>query len=103
MRGAANGLIAEVMESHLRETFSPDVDSADKDNLGVYDENVEGVMKIARRYLVARVGFPALFSLLNEAQALFADAFVFCPQTLGLCNQGTGLYNLASCRLGRNL
>ena len=46
MRGAANGLMAEVMESHLRETFSPDVDPADKDNLGVYDENVEGVMKM---------------------------------------------------------
>jgi len=103
IRGAANGLMAEVMESHLRETFSPDVNPAEKDNLGVYDENVEGVMKILRRYFKQRVRFPALSSLLNEAQALFADAFVFCPQTLGICNQGTGLYNLVTCRYGRNL
>ena len=51
MRGAANGLMIEVMESHLRETFGPGNSSTDTGDVSVYDDNIEGVMKILRRYL----------------------------------------------------
>ena len=50
MRGATNGLMAEVMESHLRETFRPGIERSGKED-GTHDEDVEGVMKILRTYL----------------------------------------------------
>nr|WP_244896497.1 hypothetical protein [Acetobacter fabarum] len=51
MRGATNGLMAEVMESHLRETFGSGADPALKSEGGDHDDGVEGVMKILRTYL----------------------------------------------------
>lgn len=51
MRGATNGLMAEVMESHLRETFVAGADPAIKSENGDHDDKVEGVMKILRTYL----------------------------------------------------
>ncbi|PAL19389.1 metal/formaldehyde-sensitive transcriptional repressor [Sphingopyxis sp. GW247-27LB] len=51
MRGATNGLMAEVMESHLRETFGVGEDPAVKSEGGDHDDGVEGVMKILRTYL----------------------------------------------------
>jgi DNA-binding FrmR family transcriptional regulator len=51
MRGATNGLMAEVMESHLRETFGAGADPAVKSEGGDHDDDVEGVMKILRTYL----------------------------------------------------
>ena len=51
MRGATNGLMAEVMESHLRETFGAGADQAVGGEGGDHDDGVEGVMKILRTYL----------------------------------------------------
>lgn len=51
MRGATNGLMAEVMESHLRETFGPGADPTAKGEGSAHDDDVEGVMKILRTYL----------------------------------------------------
>ncbi|AYO77164.1 MULTISPECIES: metal/formaldehyde-sensitive transcriptional repressor [Sphingobium] len=51
MRGATNGLMAEVMESHLRETFGAGADSAVKSEGSDHEDDVEGVMKILRTYL----------------------------------------------------
>jgi len=51
MRGATNGLMAEVMESHLRETFDPRIKSKAAPKATDYDEDLEGVMKILRTYL----------------------------------------------------
>lgn len=51
MRGATNGLMAEVMESHLRQTFAPQDEPADQSGARDHDEDVEGVMKILRTYL----------------------------------------------------
>ena len=51
MRGATNGLMAEVMQSHLRETFGADADRAVGGVGGEHDDGVEGVMKILRTYL----------------------------------------------------
>lgn len=51
MRGATNGLMAEVMESHLRETFGNRADAAGDDDVDAYDGHVDGVMKILRTYL----------------------------------------------------
>ena len=51
MRGATNGLMAEVMESHLRETFGAGAVPAVKSENGDHDDKVEGVMKILRTYL----------------------------------------------------
>ncbi|WP_323040481.1 metal/formaldehyde-sensitive transcriptional repressor [Gemmobacter sp.] len=51
MRGAANGLMAQVMESHLRETFGPGKNPAEDDRDREHDAAVEGVMKILRTYL----------------------------------------------------
>lgn len=50
MRGAANGLMAEVMESHLRETFGQDQNPSQKLSTDV-NEEIEDVMKILRTYL----------------------------------------------------
>jgi len=51
MRGATNGLMAEVMESHLRETFGTGVDPTVKSEGSDREDDVEGVMKILRTYL----------------------------------------------------
>lgn len=51
MRGATNGLMAEVMESHLRETFGTGVDPTVKSEGSDREDDVEGVMKISRTYL----------------------------------------------------
>lgn len=51
MRGATNGLMAEVMESHLRQTFGPGADPTVKGEGSAHDDDVEGVMKILRTYL----------------------------------------------------
>lgn len=51
MRGATNGLMAEVMESHLRETFGNRADAAGDDDVDAHDGHVDGVMKILRTYL----------------------------------------------------
>ncbi|GBR28021.1 metal/formaldehyde-sensitive transcriptional repressor [Gluconobacter japonicus] len=51
MRGATNGLMAEVMESHLRETFGSGADPALRSEGSDHDDGVEGVMKILRTYL----------------------------------------------------
>lgn len=51
MRGATNGLMAEVMQSHLRETFSAGADRAVGGAGSDNDDGVEGVMKILRTYL----------------------------------------------------
>jgi len=51
MRGATNGLMAEVMESHLRETFGPGSKEAESPRSGDLDEHVEDVMKFFRTYL----------------------------------------------------
>ena len=39
MRGAANGLMAEVLESQLRETFSPRIEAFESE----YEEDMEGI------------------------------------------------------------
>lgn len=51
MRGATNGLMAEVMERHLRKTFGAGADPAVKCQGSDHDDDVEGVMKILRTYL----------------------------------------------------
>lgn len=51
MRGATNGLIAEVLESHLRETFNHDDMVAERRNPLDVDLEIDGVMKILRTYL----------------------------------------------------
>lgn len=51
MRGATNGLIAEVLESHLRETFVPSDASAKRRGTIDTDSEVDRVMKIFRTYL----------------------------------------------------
>ncbi|KSV80422.1 hypothetical protein N182_38460 [Sinorhizobium sp. GL2] len=51
IRGAANGLMAEVMESHLRETFGQERMAVADDLEASFDDGIEGVMKICRTYL----------------------------------------------------
>jgi hypothetical protein len=43
--------MAEVMESHLRETFGASADPAVKSEGSDHEDDVEGVMKILRTYL----------------------------------------------------
>ncbi|WP_349508004.1 metal/formaldehyde-sensitive transcriptional repressor [Agrobacterium pusense] len=50
MRGAANGLMAEVMESHLRETLGQDQKPSTQ-RAGDVDDEIDDVMKILRTYL----------------------------------------------------
>jgi DNA-binding FrmR family transcriptional regulator len=45
LRGAANGLMAEVLEAHLRETFGPEA------AVPAADPEIDTVMKILRTYL----------------------------------------------------
>lgn len=51
MRGATNGLMAEVLESHLREAFVPGGLSAKRRSTIDADSEVDKVMKIFRTYL----------------------------------------------------
>ena len=51
MRGALNGFMAEVMESHLRETFGPGHAPADEKGDSDPAGAIDGVMKILRTYL----------------------------------------------------
>ncbi len=44
LRGAANGLMADVLDSHLRETFAPAGDEAKTDE-------IDEVMQVLRTYL----------------------------------------------------
>lgn len=50
MRGATNGLIAEVLESHLREAFGHDASAKRRVTIDV-DTEIDRVMKIFRTYL----------------------------------------------------
>ncbi|THU00663.1 metal/formaldehyde-sensitive transcriptional repressor [Lampropedia puyangensis] len=50
LRGATNGLMAEVLESHLRETFLAE-DGAVKPSKLTPAEDIEQLMKIIRSYL----------------------------------------------------
>lgn len=44
LRGAANGLMAEVLDSHLRETFAPT-------GTGAKADEIDEVMQVLRTYL----------------------------------------------------
>lgn len=48
LRGAANGLMAEVLESHLRETFGPQREEA---GAAAPDAEIDGIMRLLRTYL----------------------------------------------------
>jgi DNA-binding FrmR family transcriptional regulator len=50
LRGAANGLMAEVLDSHLRELFGSSNDEARPVVLNP-DEEIDALMKILRTYL----------------------------------------------------
>lgn len=50
LRGATNGLMAEVLDSHLRETFLRQ-DGAAQKALLTPDEEIDQLMKIIRSYL----------------------------------------------------
>ncbi|MGI6246497.1 MAG: metal-sensing transcriptional repressor [Pseudochelatococcus sp.] len=50
LRGAANGLMAEVLESHLRETFGHQRDEADG-AAAAPDAEIDGIMRLLRTYL----------------------------------------------------
>lgn len=51
MRGAANGLMAEVLESHLRATFGPGDGPAKRRGTRTVNSEIDRVMKIFRTYL----------------------------------------------------
>ncbi len=51
MRGATNGLMAQVMESHLRDTFGRDRALASRRAAGDVNEDIAEIMKILRTYL----------------------------------------------------
>lgn len=48
LRGAVGGLMAEVLESHLRETFGPD---AQDRRLATFDGELDAITTILRTYL----------------------------------------------------
>lgn len=48
LRGAAGGLMAEVLESHMRETFAGATDDGEA---GWMDPEMENVMRILKTYL----------------------------------------------------
>jgi DNA-binding FrmR family transcriptional regulator len=50
IRGAVNGLMAEVLESHLRETFG-DVAAKDAAKRSARDESVQQAIALVRSYL----------------------------------------------------
>lgn len=49
LRGAVHGLMAEVLESHLRETFGPIAAANDDDP--VLDASIDDAVKLVRTYL----------------------------------------------------
>lgn len=51
MRGATNGLMAEVMESHLRETFGMGKNPRKQRIPNDTDDEIVDIMKILRTYL----------------------------------------------------
>lgn len=51
MRGAAGGLMAEVLEIHLRETMGSMGSAQPQQNPSVEDDQMEDIMKILRAYL----------------------------------------------------
>ena len=50
LRGATNGLMAELLESHLRETFG-DVAAKDAAKRSAQDESVQQAIALVRSYL----------------------------------------------------
>ncbi len=51
LRGATNGLMAEVLESHLRETFGQARAAAAQQPAADPDAEIDGIMRILRTYL----------------------------------------------------
>ena len=51
LRGAANGLMAEVLDSHLRELFGSTREGARARAPGRHDGEIEAVVKLLRTYL----------------------------------------------------
>jgi len=50
LRGATNGLMAEVLESHFRETFGQSQEEIGK-NVEATDTQIDEIMRILRTYL----------------------------------------------------
>ena len=50
LRGAVNGLMSEVLESHLRETFGPFADAAHDPDFEL-DASIEQAVKLVHTYL----------------------------------------------------
>lgn len=50
LRGAANGLMAEVLESHMRETFGQRQENA-SGGFADHDADIEEIMRLLRTYL----------------------------------------------------
>ena len=50
LRGAVHGLMSEVLESHLRETFGPFADAL-RDEDPALDASIEQAVKLVHRYL----------------------------------------------------
>ncbi|MCM0750797.1 regulator [Brucella pseudogrignonensis] len=51
LRGAANGLMAEVLESHFRETFGQARETIARDAVADPDAEIDEIMRILRTYL----------------------------------------------------
>ncbi|MBX3596160.1 MAG: metal/formaldehyde-sensitive transcriptional repressor [Rhizobiaceae bacterium] len=51
LRGAATGLMAEVLESHMRETFGDGIKDGTHRNVSDTEAEIETIMKILRTYL----------------------------------------------------
>ncbi|MCX2695542.1 MULTISPECIES: metal/formaldehyde-sensitive transcriptional repressor [Ochrobactrum] len=51
MRGAANGLMAEVLESHFRETFGKARETIAQNAVADPDAEIDEIMRILRTYL----------------------------------------------------
>jgi len=51
LRGAANGLMAEVLESHIRETFGQARETIARDAVADPDAEIDEIMRILRTYL----------------------------------------------------
>ncbi|KAB2701018.1 metal/formaldehyde-sensitive transcriptional repressor [Ochrobactrum sp. Kaboul] len=51
LRGAANGLMAEVLESHFRETFGQARETIVRDVVTDPDAEIDQIMQILRTYL----------------------------------------------------
>ncbi|MFN3199016.1 MAG: metal/formaldehyde-sensitive transcriptional repressor [Bradymonadia bacterium] len=51
LRGAVNGLMSEVLESHLRETLGPFARSEDDEGRPVLEDSIEVAVELVQRYL----------------------------------------------------